>query len=67
MLPSASTRPSCSTAKRDAYDISVITDDIYTREDQQILTRAGANPPSAAWASRPAATTWRRGSVQISA
>lgn len=30
---------------RDAYDIFVITNDIYTREDQMILTRAGALPP----------------------
>ncbi|MBK7951309.1 MAG: urease accessory protein UreG [Deltaproteobacteria bacterium] len=30
---------------RDEYDIIVITNDIYTREDQEILTRAGAMPP----------------------
>jgi urease accessory protein len=29
-------------AMRDTYDIVVITNDIYTREDQMILTRAGA-------------------------
>jgi len=29
---------------RDTYDIYVITNDIYTREDQLILTRAGALP-----------------------
>lgn len=29
---------------RDDYDIFVITNDIYTREDQMILTRAGALP-----------------------
>ncbi|WP_246563423.1 urease accessory protein UreG [Bradyrhizobium liaoningense] len=29
---------------RDAYDIYVITNDIYTKEDQLILTRAGALP-----------------------
>ena len=29
---------------RDVYDIVVITNDIYTREDQKILTRAGALP-----------------------
>ena len=29
---------------RDTYDIVVITNDIYTREDQLILTRAGALP-----------------------
>ena len=30
---------------RDAYDLYVITNDIYTKEDQLILTRAGALPP----------------------
>ncbi len=30
---------------REDYDIFVITNDIYTREDQMILTRAGALPP----------------------
>ncbi len=30
---------------RDERDIIVITNDIYTKEDQQILTRAGALPP----------------------
>jgi urease accessory protein len=29
---------------RDSYDIYVITNDIYTKEDQLILTRAGALP-----------------------
>jgi len=29
---------------RDSYDLFVITNDIYTREDQLILTRAGALP-----------------------
>ncbi len=29
---------------RDDYDVIVITNDIYTREDQMILTRAGALP-----------------------
>src|SRR5262245_42873994 len=29
---------------RDVYDIFVITNDIYTKEDQMILTRAGALP-----------------------
>jgi len=32
-------------AMRGEYDIIVITNDIYTREDQEILTRAGAMPP----------------------
>lgn len=32
-------------AMRDEYDIIVITNDIYTREDQEILTRVGAMPP----------------------
>jgi urease accessory protein len=30
---------------RDRIDLIVITNDIYTREDQMILTRAGALPP----------------------
>ncbi|MEM9602374.1 MAG: urease accessory protein UreG [Pseudomonadota bacterium] len=30
---------------RDRYDIAVVTNDIYTREDQRILTEAGALPP----------------------
>jgi len=29
---------------REVYDLFVITNDIYTKEDQQILTRAGALP-----------------------
>lgn len=32
-------------AMRDDHDIVVITNDIYTREDQEILTRTGALPP----------------------
>jgi urease accessory protein len=32
-------------AMRDRHDIVVITNDIYTREDQEILTRTGALPP----------------------
>jgi urease accessory protein len=31
-------------AMRDRYELFVITNDIYTREDQMILTRAGALP-----------------------
>ena len=30
---------------RTSYDIAVITNDIYTREDAQFLTRSGALPP----------------------
>ena len=30
---------------RDRYDIAAITNDIYTKEDAEILTRAGALPP----------------------
>lgn len=30
---------------RDAYDIAAITNDIYTEEDAQFLTRSGALPP----------------------
>ncbi|MBT3941793.1 MAG: urease accessory protein UreG, partial [Chloroflexi bacterium] len=29
---------------RDEFDLFVVTNDIYTREDQEILTRAGALP-----------------------
>jgi urease accessory protein len=32
-------------AMRDQYDLVVITNDIYTREDQRLLTVAGALPP----------------------
>ena len=32
-------------AMRDRYDIAAITNDIYTREDAEILTRSGALPP----------------------
>ena len=32
-------------AMRDRYSMAVVTNDIYTREDQQILTRAAALPP----------------------
>ncbi len=30
---------------RDSYDIAAITNDIYTKEDAEILTRSGALPP----------------------
>ena len=30
---------------RDRYDIAAITNDIYTREDADFLTRAGSLPP----------------------
>ena len=30
---------------RDTYDIAVVTNDIYTQEDAQFLTRSGALPP----------------------
>lgn len=30
---------------RDEFDLFVVTNDIYTREDQEILTRVGALPP----------------------
>ena len=30
---------------RDTYDIAVITNDIYTKEDAEFLTRSGALPP----------------------
>ena len=32
-------------AMRDRYDIAAITNDIYTREDSEFLTRSGALPP----------------------
>jgi len=32
-------------AMRDDHDLFVVTNDIYTKEDQMILTRAGALPP----------------------
>ncbi|HEY5799843.1 MAG TPA: urease accessory protein UreG [Burkholderiaceae bacterium] len=32
-------------AMRDSYDMAVITNDIYTREDMEILLRAAALPP----------------------
>ncbi len=32
-------------ALREYYDMAVITNDIYTREDERILTEAGALPP----------------------
>lgn len=32
-------------AMRDGYDIAAITNDIYTREDAEFLTRSGALPP----------------------
>src|SRR6187397_2218541 len=32
-------------ALRDRYDIAAITNDIYTKEDAQFLTRAGSLPP----------------------
>ena len=32
-------------ALRDRYDIAAITNDIYTKEDAEFLTRAGSLPP----------------------
>ena len=32
-------------AMRDTYSVAVVTNDIYTREDAQFLTRSGALPP----------------------
>ena len=32
-------------AMRDRYSVAVITNDIYTREDAEFLTRSGALPP----------------------
>ena len=46
--PSARARPRwsrrCARRMRDRYDIAVVTNDIYTKEDQQFLTRSGALP-----------------------
>jgi Ni2+-binding GTPase involved in maturation of urease and hydrogenase len=40
---------------RDRYDMAVITNDIYTREDAEMLIRADALPRNAFSASRPEA------------
>ena len=40
---------------RDSYDIYVITNDIYTKEDQLILTRAQALPAERIMGSKPEA------------
>lgn len=42
-------------AMRDRWSIGVVTNDIYTKEDQRILTEAGALPRSASSESRPEA------------
>ena len=44
----------CKTMRGD-YDIAVVTNDIYTKEDAEFLTRAGALEPDRIAASRPAA------------
>ena len=46
-------------AMRDDYDPIAITNDIYTKEDQRLLTVSGALPPSASWAWKPAAAPTR--------
>ena len=35
----------CASSMRDRYDIAVVTNDIYTKEDAQFLTRSGALAP----------------------
>lgn len=45
-------------AMRDTYHLAVVTNDIYTKEDQRILTEAGALSQSASWA-------WRRAAARI--
>ncbi len=47
-------------AMRDHYQIAVVTNDIYTKEDQRILTEAGAWSRSALWAWKRAAARIRR-------
>ena len=42
-------------AMRDKYDLVAITNDIYTKEDQRLLTVAARCRPNASWAWRPAA------------
>jgi urease accessory protein len=42
-------------ALRDRYQLAVVTNDIYTREDAEFLIRSQALPPSASSAWRPAA------------
>jgi Ni2+-binding GTPase involved in maturation of urease and hydrogenase len=42
-------------AMRDTYHLAVVTNDIYTKEDQRILTEAARWSRSASWAWRPAA------------
>lgn len=44
-------------AMRDTYHLAVVTNDIYTKEDQRILTEAGALEPSASWG-------WKRAAVR---
>jgi urease accessory protein len=40
---------------RERYDLVAITNDIYTKEDQRLLTVAARWSPSASWAWKPAA------------
>lgn len=40
---------------RDTWQLAVVTNDIYTKEDQRILTEAGALSPNELSASKPAA------------
>ena len=45
---------------RGAYDIAVVTNDIYTKEDAEFLTRAGAlsGAPSSRVSCLPRPVTW---------
>ena len=47
-------------AMRDRYDIAAITNDIYTREDAEALTRSGALVPERIWAWKLADARIRR-------
>lgn len=61
-------------AMRETYDIAAITNDIYTREDAEFLTRSGRWSRNGSSASRPAValirqfaktppSTWRRSTI----
>jgi urease accessory protein len=47
-------------AMRDTWQLAVVTNDIYTKEDQRILTEAGALAPERIVGWKPAAARIRR-------
>lgn len=47
-------------AMRDTWQLAVVTNDIYTKEDQRILTEAGALALNASSVWKPAAARIRR-------